>query len=416
MFEDLANRVASSFMAAAGVNGGQNDPSGNCKPADGGAKRASHTDSDQKAGKGKAANSKRRRNRKKKAKSSASSTSLTSHASTVTTLQERYDEDDDDSKSDASSVDEDGLALLLADSSKKRAAGISFSSRNSLRQQRQHQQVPRGNHGASILRETPHYKLRETLMTRYGYLAQQIDEATREMWERGMPYDQLEAVLEYLQEEGREVYDGVDAVKVQGRQVGQEQQYEEERPMQMMTITTTAGPSDELASITPVSVSCPTGIEEDDDVDDLVGAPAEVVAGHEPEDEHGANIDQNEANAIFRDEKVNKHSSSPSAMTSVGSECEMTTAETLETTFDADTILSLSQRLQSDSCDGDDDNEEKADDEHSEVSTPVPAHVHPRLAMAEKLDVVAGFESLTDAIFALTEWVNKAAKPSEVCS
>ena len=35
-------------------------------------------------------------------------------------------------------------------------------------------------------------------------------------------------------------------------------------------------------------------------------------------------------------------------------------------------------------------------------------------SMASKLDVVAGFENLTDAAFALTEWVVKAAKPEEV--
>jgi hypothetical protein len=34
--------------------------------------------------------------------------------------------------------------------------------------------------------------------------------------------------------------------------------------------------------------------------------------------------------------------------------------------------------------------------------------------MAAKLDMVAGFENMTDAIFALTEWVNQVAKPHEV--
>jgi hypothetical protein len=36
--------------------------------------------------------------------------------------------------------------------------------------------------------------------------------------------------------------------------------------------------------------------------------------------------------------------------------------------------------------------------------------------MGSKLDAVAGFENLTDAAFALTEWVIKAAKPCEVSS
>jgi hypothetical protein len=38
----------------------------------------------------------------------------------------------------------------------------------------------------------------------------------------------------------------------------------------------------------------------------------------------------------------------------------------------------------------------------------------PAITMAEKLDMVAGFESLADSIFALSQWVNKAAKPQEV--
>ena len=36
------------------------------------------------------------------------------------------------------------------------------------------------------------------------------------------------------------------------------------------------------------------------------------------------------------------------------------------------------------------------------------------MTMIEKLDMVADFENLNDAVFALTEWVSKAAKPQEV--
>jgi hypothetical protein len=38
----------------------------------------------------------------------------------------------------------------------------------------------------------------------------------------------------------------------------------------------------------------------------------------------------------------------------------------------------------------------------------------PAMTMSEKLDLVAGFESLTDSIFALSQWINKAAKSHEV--
>jgi hypothetical protein len=57
--------------------------------------------------------------------------------------------------------------------------------------------------------------------------------------------------------------------------------------------------------------------------------------------------------------------------------------------------------------------EETADNEPAapaKRATPPPA----QMTMAEKLDMVAGFENMTDAVFALTEWVNKAAKPHEV--
>ena len=36
------------------------------------------------------------------------------------------------------------------------------------------------------------------------------------------------------------------------------------------------------------------------------------------------------------------------------------------------------------------------------------------LTMTSKLDMVAGYENLSDAIFALTEWVTRAAKPNDV--
>jgi hypothetical protein len=53
--------------------------------------------------------------------------------------------------------------------------------------------------------------------------------------------------------------------------------------------------------------------------------------------------------------------------------------------------------------------EESKEDPENEQSAPSKT-----MTMAEKLDMVAGFENFTDASFALTEWVNKAAKPHEV--
>lgn len=38
----------------------------------------------------------------------------------------------------------------------------------------------------------------------------------------------------------------------------------------------------------------------------------------------------------------------------------------------------------------------------------------PTMTLEQRLETVSNFENLTDAIFALTEWINKAAKPREV--
>jgi hypothetical protein len=38
----------------------------------------------------------------------------------------------------------------------------------------------------------------------------------------------------------------------------------------------------------------------------------------------------------------------------------------------------------------------------------------PPMTMEQKLEMVANFENMTDAIFALTEWISKAAKPRDV--
>lgn len=56
--------------------------------------------------------------------------------------------------------------------------------------------------------------------------------------------------------------------------------------------------------------------------------------------------------------------------------------------------------------------EETKDPETLEVKPPVKSG--PPMTMEQKLETVAGFENLTDATFALTEWINKAAKPRDV--
>ena len=47
---------------------------------------------------------------------------------------------------------------------------------------------------------------------------------------------------------------------------------------------------------------------------------------------------------------------------------------------------------------------------------PASASPEPTMDLISKLEVVSDFENLQDALFALSEWVNKAAKSHEVCS
>ena len=43
-----------------------------------------------------------------------------------------------------------------------------------------------------------------------------------------------------------------------------------------------------------------------------------------------------------------------------------------------------------------------------------PIKAVPPMSLEQRLDTVSNFENLTDAIFALTEWISKAAKPRDV--
>lgn len=69
-----------------------------------------------------------------------------------------------------------------------------------------------------------------------------------------------------------------------------------------------------------------------------------------------------------------------------------------------------------DTDDAEEDLEEEVAEEvpAEEEAPPQAAPAKPPKSMAERLDMVADFENLTDAVFALTEWVGKAAKRGEV--
>jgi hypothetical protein len=53
-------------------------------------------------------------------------------------------------------------------------------------------------------------------------------------------------------------------------------------------------------------------------------------------------------------------------------------------------------------------------DDDTESASKLSTSTARRTTMAEKLDMVARADKVTDAIFAITQWINKAAKPHEV--
>jgi hypothetical protein len=63
--------------------------------------------------------------------------------------------------------------------------------------------------------------------------------------------------------------------------------------------------------------------------------------------------------------------------------------------------------------DGDEEDSGVEESKEIEEST-TSSDAQSQISMASKLDMVAGFENLTDGAFALTEWVAKVAKPHEV--
>ena len=62
------------------------------------------------------------------------------------------------------------------------------------------------------------------------------------------------------------------------------------------------------------------------------------------------------------------------------------------------------------------DTQDEKDDSVIEESAESPTNSSPSVSITKKLDIVAGFENLTDAIFALTQWVMQAANDEEVRS
>jgi len=63
---------------------------------------------------------------------------------------------------------------------------------------------------------------------------------------------------------------------------------------------------------------------------------------------------------------------------------------------------------------GDGVEEDEDEVEPEEAPAKAASKASPPMSMEQRLEMVASFENMTDAIFALTEWVSKAAKPQDV--
>jgi len=225
--------------------------------------------------------SKKKRIRKKKKKGATASS--TSSVSTI----------DDDVSSDG------GFATSTNNNKKNKNSGTGKSS--------------------SIL--TPQEILRNQLIERDRYEPTRIDKAMGEMWDKGLPYDEYNAVLNYLQNGG---------------------------------------------SISDVNTN--VGVEVDADIKEVntkVTEP-ESFSPSQQSDSDGNDKDNNNGDVIIFKNNNEKNI------------------------------------------------EEYNVDEHDEEEEEEFPQTKPPTTMTAKLDMVAGFENLTDAIFALTQWVNKAAKPEEI--
>jgi hypothetical protein len=189
-------------------------------------------------------------------------------------------------------------------SSGNESVASSTESINSQKQQRQQEQQQQQVVATGKLL-TPQEVLRQSLLSK-GFTANEIDLAMEEMWDKGLPYDEYDAVLKYLQ-------------------------------------------------------------RSDDD---------------------GKNNQQDCGNKETKQRKVD------------GNEGQRTT-QTVDTEEDA-------------TRDGAESASESSSTPAATSAKAQKPPVAPKTSLAAKLEIVAGAENLTDAIFALTQWINKAAKPNEV--
>jgi hypothetical protein len=262
------------------------------------------------------AKNRKKRDRKQKKKAGATSASIASSVSSI---------GDDDASSDG------GFRTLTKNNSNHNKNKNNVSN------------VSNGGGASKIL--TPQEILRNQLIDCDGYEPIRIDEAMGEMWDKGLPYDEYNAVLDYLQGCGGGIND-----------VTEEQEAD----------TMTTEEHGESSSSTMPSQQSDNG-------------SGTVSSSDTRDNSSNSNNNNHDDNVIV----INSNNSNDTSQ--IGED------------------------------DDDDDDEEEEEEEPSQQSQAQQTQTQkPPTSMASKLDMVAGFENLTDAIFALTQWVNKAAKPEEI--
>jgi len=180
--------------------------------------------------------------------------------------------------------------------------------------------------GASNI-STPQELLRRRLIETDGYEAALVERTMEKMWEKGMPYDEYDSVINYLQSGGCGT-----------------------------TASTTSN------SVLSVSTKAEKGAED-------VEISAPELGPSSPNEGLGLDTAEN------------------GEMTAVTANGDIGTAR--------------------------DDEEEAVDGVDEEPDEPE-SPPNPKASMVNKLDMVARVENLTDAIFALTQWVKQAAKKEEI--
>lgn len=203
---------------------------------------------------------------------------------------------------------------------------------------------------ASSIMSTPQEIARHRLIDEDGFEASRVDSAMEEMWNKGLPYDDYGAILSYLMDDISETIEEPNTI-----------------------------------------FSAPTLVSATHKADESATETTELDSNPSQPDSPGM--------MCMSDDKVTENGDTPITTEGTNDENNNTDNDTIEEEEEDD----------SEEEDDDDESEYESDDEYEDQ-----APAAPPITMAEKLDIVAGFENLTDAIFALTQWVNKAAKLEDV--